>query len=64
MNKQTVGIENLPNVYIERINVASNQLGPSRTQHHIKVVLMMVEDSRHKTWRNRIDNLNVTAPLD
>lgn len=59
MNKQTVGMENLPNVYIDKINVLTNNLGPNGVQFNIKVTLMMVDDAFDKCWFGKIDDLKI-----
>lgn len=59
MNKKTVGIENLPNVYIDNIEIDSNTLSPDRTQHKIEVTIMMVDNSESPTWFDRIADLKV-----
>lgn len=59
MNKQTVGMENLPNVYIDNINVIPNDLGPNGTQYNIKVTIMMIDDALDKTWFGKIDDLKI-----
>ena len=59
MNKKTIGIENLPNVYIDNIEIDSNSLIGGRTQHSITVTVMMVDDLESPTWFNRISNLKV-----
>mgnify|MGYP003136080375 CR=1 FL=1 len=58
MNKQTVGMENLPNVFIDKINVLTSDLG-NRTQFNIKVTLMMVDDELNKSWFGKIDDLKI-----
>lgn len=59
MNKQTVGMENLPNIYIDGINVVSNTLQSIGKQFNIKVTLMMVDKSLEKSWFGRIDDLKI-----
>lgn len=58
MNKKTVGIENLPNVYIDNIEIDSNTLIRGGTQYKISVTIMMV-DSESPTWFDRIEDLKV-----
>jgi len=55
MNKQTVGMENLPNVYIENINV----LQKSYRSHQVRVTVVMYDDQDNPTWRNKIDGLKI-----
>ena len=59
MSKQTVGMENLPNVFIDKINVLSNRLSNGQTQFNIKVTLMMVDDAFDKSWFGKIDDLKI-----
>lgn len=62
MNDQTVGMENLPNVYIEKIGISKN----TRTNvvlYNIRVTLIMCDSEDKPTWRGRIDGLNVKCSL-
>jgi hypothetical protein len=56
MNKQTVGMENLPNIYIEKINLLYNGL-PRNKQYAVKVSVMMYDNAERPTWHGRIDDL-------
>ena len=59
MNKQTVGMENLPNVFIDKINVVHSVMSNGRKQFNIKVTLMMVDDAFDRSWFGKIDDLKV-----
>lgn len=59
MNKQTVGMENLPNVYIDNVNVVYNRVGLNQRRANIKVTLMMVDDAFEKSWFGKIDDLKI-----
>ena len=59
MNKQTVGMENLPNVYIESINV----LQKNYRFYQVRVTVVMYDDQDNPTWRNKIDGLKIKCSL-
>lgn len=59
MNKQTVGMENLPNVYIDNVNVVYNRVGLNQRRANIKIRLMMVDDAFEKSWFGKIDDLKI-----
>ena len=59
MNKQTVGMENLPNVYIENINV----LQKNYRSYQVRVTVVMYDDQDNPTWRNKIDGLKIKCSL-
>jgi hypothetical protein len=52
MNIQAVGVENLPNIYIEKIVV--DDLDSS---YQIRIVVKMYDDKIRPSWRNRISGL-------
>jgi len=54
MNDAIIGTENLPNVYIEKINVL-----PRGINFDIEVTLVMVDNEIDKTWYNKISDLKV-----
>lgn len=57
MNLQSVGTENLPNVFIDRIVV----LDYDEESYEISVTLKMYDHADSPSWRGRIDDLNVKA---
>lgn len=57
MNLQTVGTENLPNVFIERIEI----LDYDEENYEISVTLKMYDHADSPSWRGRINDLNVKA---
>jgi hypothetical protein len=59
MNKETVGNENLPNVYIDNIEIDSSTIGEVGTEYSIEVTVVMVDISETPTWFGRIDDLKV-----
>ena len=61
MNDMTVGMENLPNVFIEKMVVDSSVVSraPLIVQHKVQVILKMYDYSENKSWRNKIPNLKV-----
>ena len=56
MNDMTVGMENLPNVFIDNISIARNTL-PFNTR--IRVVIKMFDYADKPSWRNKISDLKV-----
>lgn len=60
MNLKAVGIENLPNIYIDNIEVRSMDLG---TRVSISVEVLMYEHSPVHSWRNKIDGLKFKCAL-
>lgn len=54
MNDMTVGIENLPNVFIHKI-----LLSPENSGYQIKVILKMFDHRDDLSWYGRIEGLNV-----
>ena len=63
MNMKTVGMENLPNIYIENINVIPKGMG----SYQIVVAIVMYDKldifSKPTCWRNKIDGLNFKCSL-
>ena len=61
MNDMTVGMENLPNVFIDRIMINPRVVSrvPLRVQHNIKVFVKMFDNATDPSWRNKVDGLKV-----
>jgi len=55
MNDMTVGMENLPNVFIDKIEISR----PSGNMYRIKVILKMFDYAEDRSWYNKIDGLKV-----
>ena len=55
MNDMIVGMENLPNVFINRIQIIQDEEGVSK----IKVVLLAYDDMENKSWKGRDLNIKV-----
>ena len=62
MNMQTVGMENLPNVYIEKISISKNERTNVVLQS-IRVTVVMCDSETNPTWRERIDGLKIKCSL-
>ena len=58
MNMQTVGMENLPNIYIENINVLPKGIG-----FEIRVTVSMYDSVSKPSWRGKVDGLNFKCSL-
>jgi len=58
MNMQTVGVENLPNIYIENINVLEKNRG-----FEIRVTVSMYDSISKPSWRGKIAGLNLKCSL-
>ena len=58
MNMQTVGMENLPNIYIENINVL-----PKNAGFEIRVTVSMYDSVSKPSWRGKVDGLNFKCSL-
>lgn len=56
MNDMIVGMENLPNVFINRIQLIQDQ-----ETSNIKVVLMMYDDMENRSWKDR--NLGIKVKI-
>jgi len=56
MNDMIVGMENLPNVFINRIQLIQDQ-----ETSNIKVVLMMYDDMENRSWKGR--NLGIKVKI-
>ena len=54
MNDMTVGMENLPNVFIHKI-----LLSPVNSGYQVKVILKMFDHRDDLSWYGRIEGLNV-----
>jgi hypothetical protein len=54
MNDMIVGMENLPNVFINRITIV-----PSGDGFEIKIQLGMYDHKDNPSWKNKIDNLKI-----
>jgi hypothetical protein len=61
MNDMTVGMENLPNVFIDRIIISPRVVSrvPLRVQHNIKVFVEMFDNATDPSWRNKVHGLKV-----
>jgi hypothetical protein len=59
MNDMTVGMENLPNVFIDKIMVERNSIDQQTVQYYIKVMLKMFDNKDNPSWRNKLDGLKV-----
>ena len=61
MNDMTVGMENLPNVFIEKIMIEPSVVStsPIRFQQNIQVKVKMFDYADNHSWRNKIDGLNL-----
>tara|TARA_R110001583_G_scaffold70586_5_gene199653 strand:- start:229 stop:1077 length:849 start_codon:yes stop_codon:yes gene_type:complete len=61
MNDMTVGMENLPNVFIDRIMISPRVVSrvPLRVQHNIKVFVEMFDNATDPSWRNKVHGLKV-----
>lgn len=57
MNLQTVGTENLPNVFIDKIYVYEY----NQNSYRVVVTLKMYDHADSPSWRGRINDLNVKA---
>lgn len=55
MNLQTVGTENLPNVFIDKIYVYEY----NQNSYEVTVILNMYDHADSPSWRGRINDLNV-----
>ena len=60
MNKMTVGMENLPNVFIDKIAIEKTGLGGG---YRIQVILKMFDRADDHSWRNRVSGLKVKIAL-
>jgi len=54
MNDKTVGMENLPNVFLHKI-----LLSPTTNGYKIKVVLKMFDSDEQPSWRGKISDLKI-----
>jgi|11_taG_2_1085331.scaffolds.fasta_scaffold00539_4 hypothetical protein len=61
MNDMTVGMENLPNVFIDKIivNPRVYRRTPLTIQYKVRVVLKMYDYTTDHSWRNRLHGLKV-----
>ena len=59
MNKQTVGMENLPNIYIDSIEMMKDEVPPFGLIYTIDVTLMMVDHELDNSWYQKINDLKV-----
>jgi hypothetical protein len=59
MNDMTVGMENLPNVFIDKIMVERNSIDQQTVQYYTKVMLKMFDNKDNPSWRNKLDGLKV-----
>ncbi len=56
MNDMTVGMENLPNVFIDKITV---ERVTGTLDLRIRVILKMFDYADNHSWRNKVDGLKV-----
>jgi len=54
MNDMTVGMENLPNIYINKVSIYSTVGG-----YEVVLMLSMYDHTSEPSWRDRIDDLKV-----
>jgi len=59
MNDMTVGMENLPNVFIDKIILERRSINQQTIQQYIRVVLKMFDNKDDPSWRNKISGLKV-----
>jgi len=59
MNDMTVGMENLPNVFIDKIMIERRSTDQQAVQYHIRVILKMFDYEDSPSWRNKVAGLNV-----
>lgn len=61
MNDMTVGMENLPNVFIDKISIEPSLISrvPMRIQYRIRVMVKMYDYAITPSWRNKLIGLKV-----
>lgn len=59
MNDMTVGMENLPNVFIDKIMIERNSIDQQTVQYYTRIVLKMFDNKDNPSWRNRLSGLKV-----
>jgi hypothetical protein len=59
MNDMTVGMENLPNVFIDKIMIERNSIDQETVQYYTSVTLKMFDSKDNPSWRNKLDGLKV-----
>jgi len=59
MNDMTVGMENLPNVFIDKIMIERNSINQQTVQYYTRVILKMFDSKDNPSWRNRLPGLKV-----
>jgi len=59
MNDMTVGMENLPNVFIDNITIERISIDQQTVQYYHSVVLKMFDNKDNPSWRNRLPGLKV-----
>ena len=62
MNMKTVGMENLPNIFIDKIEI-TNMQPPLHNMVQVRVFVLMYDNKQNPTWRNRISNLKFKCSL-
>ena len=62
MNMKAVGMENLPNIFIDKIEITKMQ-PPNYDVVQVRVSVLMYDDIENPTWRNRISNLKFKCSL-
>ena len=55
----TVGMENLPNVFIDKIMIERNSIDQQTVQYYTRVILKMFDSKDNPSWRNKLDGLKV-----
>ena len=59
MNDMTVGMENLPNIFIDKIILERRSINQQTDQYYIRVVLKMFDNKDNPSWRNKLSGLKV-----
>lgn len=61
MNESTVGLENLPNVFIDKIIVDPKVLSraPLRIQYDVRVMVKMYDNQDDHSWRDKVSGLKI-----
>jgi hypothetical protein len=59
MNDMTVGMENLPNVFIDKIMIERNSINQQTVEYYTRVILKMFDSKDNPSWRNRLPGLKV-----
>ena len=61
MNEFTVGMENLPNVFIDKIIVDPKVItrAPLRIQYDVRIMVKMFDNQDNHSWRNNVHGLKI-----